>query len=108
MTEKRADLQPDQRSCERCHGPYTPNKPWQKYCSPACRRGSHQTIHLSGLPVTIGRLSTRKSGCLSLSVLIASADGERAIKMFGTQGTLARLATIPEKEIGLYLDEAVD
>lgn len=92
MTEQRIDLRPDERPCDWCQKPYTPNKPWQKYCGAMCRRLAHKAVALAGLPVTVGRLSTRKSGALSLTVLIAHADGERAIKMFGTQGALARLA----------------
>ena len=56
----------------------------------------NKTIQQGGLPVTIGRLSTRKNGCLSLSVLIARADGERAVKMFGAQGAPARLSPSQE------------
>jgi len=95
MTEQRADLKPGERYCETCQTPYTPSKPWQKYCCALCRRLAHKAVTLAGLPVTVGRLSTRKSGCLSLTVIIPHADGERAIKLFGTQGALARIALEP-------------
>lgn len=95
MTEPRTDLKPGDRYCETCQTPYTPNKPWQKYCLPLCRKLAHKGGPLAGLPVTVGRLSTRKSGCLSLTVLIPHADGERAIKLFGTQGAQARIALEP-------------
>lgn len=92
MNSARKDQSAASATCQKCGAPYAPRKPWQKFCEPECRRGVHQAIRNDGLPVTIGRLSTRKSGYLSLSVLIAPADGERAIKMFGAQGAQARLA----------------
>lgn len=95
MNDARKDQSAASATCQRCGAPYALRKPWQKYCGPACRRGTHQTLRNDGLPVTIGRLSTRKSGCLSLSVIIERADGERAIKMFGAQGARARLAPGP-------------
>lgn len=95
MIEPHSDLGPDERTCEGCRKPYTPKKPWQKYCCPLCRRLAHKAISLAGLPVTVGRLSTRKSGCLSLTVIIPHADGERAIRLFGTQGAQARIALEP-------------
>lgn len=95
MTEPRTDLESGERYCETCQTPYTPVKHWQKYCQPLCRRLAHKGPALAGLPVTVGRLSTRKSGCLSLTVIIPHADGERAIRLFGTQGAQARIALEP-------------
>lgn len=67
--------------CGYCLQPFTPAKPWAKYCSTACRTGGNARRAAEGVRARVSSTRVLKGGGVSVVLHFPQAERERALKL---------------------------